>query len=127
MWQVVNLSVDNFFEFFNAAPVQAGCFDKGLDVGIFGLQAAPVDVQRLLVDLVANHNNGRIPPKDWIILQPVFDPVFILSQTGIQHQQVQAAFGQEELVGGVHDFLPAKIPDIGFNFAFCYFRKYALL
>ena len=32
--------------------------------------------------------------------------------TGVEDEQIEAALGEEELVGGVHDFLPAKIPDV---------------
>ncbi len=44
----------------------------------------------------------------------MFEPVlgFIISAT-VQYEYIKAAFGEEELVGGVHDLLAAEIPEVG--------------
>src|SRR5690349_24018220 len=34
------------------------------------------------------------------------------SVAAVEDQQVDAAGGEEELVGGVHDLLPAEVPDV---------------
>jgi len=37
---------------------------------------------------------------------------FVLTLAGVEDEQVEAALGQEELVGSVHDLLPAEVPDV---------------
>ena len=33
----------------------------------------------------------------------------------VEDEEVEAAFGEEELVGGVHDFLSAEVPEVEFD------------
>jgi hypothetical protein len=44
--------------------------------------------------------------------EPILDAPFVFALTGIEDQEVETALGVEELVGGVHDFLPAEVPDV---------------
>ena len=66
----------------------------------------------MLVNFVADDQDRRLAAKGLNDLEPVFDAVLLLRQARIQHQQVETSLGEEELVRGMHDLLPAEIPDI---------------
>ena len=55
---------------------------------------------------------GESPPKLLDDLEPVVETVFRFVQPRIEHEYIERAFGEEELVGGVHDLLPAEVPDV---------------
>ena len=52
-------------------------------------------------------------------LEPVVKVALVLVFTGIEHKQVQAALGKEELVRGMHNLLAAEVPDVEPNFLLC--------
>ena len=75
----------------------------------------------MLVNFVANDQYRRLAAEGLDDLEPVFDTVFFLGEAGIKNQKVKTALGEEELVGGVHDFLTTKVPDVKTYFRFFYF------
>ena len=93
----------------------AGGFHNGFDLRVLGLQATFVDIQRLLIDLVAHNDDGRRAAKALDDLEPIFQPVLVFILTGVEHQQVETALGEKELMGSVHDLLPTKVPHVEAN------------
>ena len=65
------------------------------------------------------HENGRIFSVALDHLEPVVKVALVLVFTGIEHKQVQAALGKEELVRGMHNLLAAEVPDVEPNFLLC--------
>ena len=115
MRQGIHLFCDLGFERFDARARGGGCLKDADDVRIFLLQARAVNVERMLVGLVADDQHRRLAAEGLDDLEPVLDAVFLLRQARIQHQQVETALGEEELVRGMHDLLPAEIPDVEFD------------
>jgi len=82
------------------APVAGGGFKDADNVGIFLLQACAVNIERVPGQFCCRQTRtGRLAAKGLDDLEPVFDAIFFLGKTGIEHQQVQAALSEEELVG----------------------------
>ncbi len=63
-------------------------------------------------DLIQHHYYRGVAAKALDQVQPVVGVVLLLALAAVEHQQVEAAPGQEELVGGVHDLLAAKVPNV---------------
>lgn len=82
------------------------------DIGIFDLQAGHVDVERMLVGFVADNDDGGVAAKALDDLEPVFETVGALVFTDVENQEIETAAGEKELVGGVHDLLTAKVPNV---------------
>lgn len=45
----------------------------------------------------------------------MFDAVLAFALAVVEDEEVEAALGEEKLVGGVHDFLAAEVPDVDSN------------
>ena len=65
-----------------------------------------------MVALVADENDGRVAAEAGDDLQPVFDLVLGFALAAVDDEEVEAALAEEELMGGVHDFLSAKVPEV---------------
>ena len=65
-----------------------------------------------MVALVANEDDGGVAAEASDDLQPVFDLVLGFALAAIDDEEVEAALAEEELMGGVHNFLPAKVPEV---------------
>ena len=61
-------------------------------------------------DLLPTMMTGDSPPKLLMSLEPVFDAVFVFTGAAVAGEDVEAALGEEELVGGVVDFLATESP-----------------
>ena len=97
----------------NPRAVAARRFEEPLDVRTIFRQARFVQLQVIgWLVLVDHHQDGRVATITLDDPQPVVNVAFVLSLAGVENEQVEAALGQEELVGGVHDLLPAEVPDI---------------
>ena len=59
---------------------------------------------------VLNDDDRAVIGQQFHDLQPVIKIGVFFAHIGYQH--VQRALGQKKLVGGVVNFLPAKIPDV---------------
>ena len=66
----------------------------------------------MLADLVEHHDDRRIAAERANELQPVFGLGVFLALPTVEDQKIETAGGEEELMGGVHDFLAAEIPDV---------------
>ena len=64
----------------------------------------------MFVVFVADDDDGRFAAEALDQLEPVFDAVFFFAGAAVAGEDVEAALGEEELVGGVVDFLAAKVP-----------------
>ena len=115
MRQGIHLFCDLGFERFDARARGGGGLKDADDVRIFLPQARAVNVERMLVGLVADDQHRRLAAEGLDDLEPILDAVFLLRQACIQHQQVETALGEKELVRGVHDLLPAEVPDVEFD------------
>jgi len=119
--QAIHLFGDLGFERFDARARGGGGLKDADDVRIFFTQACAVNIERMLVGFVADDQHRRLAAEGLDDLEPVLDAVFLLRQARVQHQQIETALGEEELVRGVHDLLTTKIPDDefdGFRFTF---------
>jgi len=113
--QSIHLFGDLGFERLDARACSGGCLKDANDVRIFLLQTRAVNVERMLVGLVADDQHRRLAAERLNDLEPVLDAVFLLRQARIQHQQVKTTLGEEELVCGVHDLLPTEVPNVEAN------------
>ncbi len=66
----------------------------------------------MFVGFVADDDDGRFAAEAVDEFEPVFDAVFFFAGAAVAGEDVEAALGEEELVGGVVDFLAAKVPDV---------------
>jgi hypothetical protein len=107
--------VDGAAEFVDSGSALAGGFDNRFDVGIFVAQGFAVEIQGLFVALVADEDDGGCVAEAFDQFQPVFEAVFVFAGAAVAHEEVEAAFGKEKLVGGVVDFLSAEVPDVEFD------------
>jgi len=102
--------------FLAGLPVRAGVvavgFEEALDLRVLLLQRVAVEREVVLLNLVEHHQHRRLGREAGDQPQPVIGVLFLPPGAAVEHEQVQAAVGQEELVCGVHDLLPAKVPDI---------------
>ena len=55
---------------------------------------------------------GDSPPEALDHAHPVVGVGVFRVAASVEHEQVDAALRQEELVRGVHDLLPAEVPDV---------------
>ncbi len=102
-------------ELFDAAVRGARDRIEAPDAGILLLQEAAVDVEAgIFVDFVEHHQHRRIAAEALDGLEPGLS---LLVFAAIEHQDVDAAFGEEELVGGVHDLLAAEVPEVADDLA----------
>ena len=69
----------------------------------------------MLVAFVADDDDGGCAAEAVDQFEPVFDPVFVFAGAAVADEEVEAAFGEEELVGSVVDFLAAKVPNVEAN------------
>ncbi len=60
--------------------------DVAADLRVLALQALPVELHKLLVALVADHDHGRVLAEAVDQLQPVFDPALPLVLPRVDHQ-----------------------------------------
>ena len=107
--------MDGAAKFLDAGSAWAGGFDNRFDVGIFVAQGFAVEIQGLFVAFVADEDDGGSVAKAFNQFQPVFEAVFVFAGAAVAHEEVEAAFGKEKLVGGVVDFLSAEVPDVEFD------------
>ena len=84
--QGIHLFCDLGFERFDARAHGGGGLKDANDVRIFFLQARAVNIERMLVGLVADDQHRRLAAEGLDDLEPVFDAVFFLCQACIQHQ-----------------------------------------
>ena len=64
------------------------------------------------LDLIEHHDDRGVAAKALDQAQPVVGVMLLLALAAVEDQEVEAAPGEEELVGGVHDFLAAEVPDV---------------
>ena len=76
-----------------------------------GMTRSSVEIKPI-IDLVQHHDHGRFGGEAADHSQPVVGLSLLLSGPSVEHQQVQAAIGEEKLVRGMHDLLSAKIPHV---------------
>ena len=107
--------MDGAAEFVDAGAALAGGFDNRFDVGIFVPQGFAVEIQGLFVAFVADDDDGGGVAEAFDQFQPVFEAVFVFAGATVGDEEVEAAFGEEKLVGGVVDFLSAEVPDVEFD------------
>jgi len=84
--QRIHLFCDLGFEHFDACARGGGCLKDADDVRIFFLQTRAVNVERVLIGLVADDQHRRLAAEGLDDLEPVLDVVFLLCQARIQHQ-----------------------------------------
>lgn len=65
-----------------------------------------------MVALVADEDDGGVAAEAGDDLQPIFDLVLGFALAAVDDEQIEAAFAEEELVGGVHNFLSAEVPEV---------------
>ncbi len=110
--EIGDFLVDEGAEFFDALSGFAGGFEDGFDVGIFFLEGFAVEIEGLLVAFVTDEDDGGAVAEGLDELEPVVEAVFVFAGAAVGDEEVEAAFGEEELVGGVVDFLSAEVPDV---------------
>ena len=101
--EVADFAGDGGAESVDAVVGFARSFEDVLDVGIFFLEGFAVDIEGLFVFLVADDDDGRLSAKAFDELEPVFEAVFVFAGAAVAHEEVEAAFGEKELVGGMVD------------------------
>ena len=90
--------------FRNARILRYFCFREGPTV--------PTS-NRCSLALVEHDEHRRFAAEALDQLEPVFGVRVLIPLAAAQDDEVHRPFGQEELVRGVHDFLPAEVPDVG--------------
>ena len=105
-------------QFFDAASFRGGGLNERADAEL-ALEAVFRQIQLMLggVRLTAGDEDGGFGGEGADGAQPVGDAVLVVGVADVQHQQVNAAFREEEGMGAVHELLPAEIPDAGGVFA----------
>ena len=69
----------------------------------------------MLIALVADDDHGGVAAEAFDGVEPIFETVFFFALAVVENEEVEAAFGEEELVGGVHNFLSAEVPEVEFD------------
>jgi hypothetical protein len=84
-------------------------------LGKFTLQAVLRQVEQVTlgVGVVADDDHRRIAAEGADGAQPVLDAVLLVGVAHVQHQHIDAARREEERMGGVHEVLPAEVPEDG--------------
>ncbi len=94
----------------NTVAGTTGCAEEADDEGVFLLEKRPVEIKTGIgVVLIEHHQYRRTAAEALNVAQPVFGP---LVPPAVQHQHIEAAPGQEKLVGGMHDLLSAEVPKV---------------
>ncbi len=91
-------------------PSAQSVFSHVANEGKLLLESGAVEIERVLLDLVQNDDDRRLRGKAADQAQPVFGIGILAPLAAGKHQEVEAALGEEELVRGVHDLLPAEVP-----------------
>ena len=78
----------------------------------FCSRRAPVEIEGVLLDLVQHHDHRRVAAEALDQSQPVVGVRVLATLAAFQYQEIKAALGEEELVGGVHGLLPAEVPHV---------------
>ena len=71
----------------------------------------------MLIALIADDDDGGVAAEAFDGVEPIFETVFFFALAVVEDEEVEAAFGEEELMGGVHDFLSAEVPEVEFDSA----------
>nr|WP_307872655.1 hypothetical protein [Actinoplanes ovalisporus] len=71
-----------------------------------------VDVELEAFAFVADQDDRGAAREALDELQPILDAVLFLALPRVDDQEIDAAPGEEELMGGVHDLLPAEVPQV---------------
>jgi hypothetical protein len=77
--QAIHLFCDLGFERFDACARRGGGLNDADNIRIFLLQACAVNIERVLVGLVADDQHRRLSAEGLDDLEPVLDAVFLLS------------------------------------------------
>ena len=79
------------------------------------LSPLSINVELCLIRFIGDDNYWRMIGKALYQLEPVFDLVLFLALAGVDDKNVDTALSQKELMGGMHNFLTAEIPDVQGN------------
>src|SRR5271157_4473561 len=113
MWKVCDFTENGIPQFRNSRSVLTVRPDEVANPArVFVMQAAPVKIEWLRTNLVANDNDRRVPTEALNEFQPVLHIGVFASLATIQDENIKGSFGKEKLMGGMHDLLPAKVPDV---------------
>lgn len=85
-------------------------------VGEFGAEASFVEVALAVLFFVFDDDDGATVAEDFDDAEPVVEVGVFFA--GVGDEDVDGAFGKEELVGGVVDLLAAEVPDVRAEFSF---------
>ena len=110
--QTVGLPLDDLPQLGEAGAVRTVRGYKGSDLRELLPQTPAVDIKGMELDLIQHHYYRGVAAKALDQVQPVVGVVLFLTLAAVEHQQVEAAPGQEKLVGGVHDLLAAEVPNM---------------
>lgn len=107
-FDVVLDGVDSLVEFVGFGEVEGEA--GGDEVAEFGGEFGEVECAVLVVFLVLENEDGAVFAEESDDFEPV--EVVVVLFTIVGDEDVEGAFGQEELVGLVVDFLAAEVPDV---------------
>ena len=82
------------------------------DERIFLDQRAPIDVERLHLELVEDHDRGRAGSKRLDEAQPILRVFLFRARATISTDQIETPLGEEEFVRGVLNLLSAEVPHV---------------
>ncbi len=107
----VNFSAQGFPEFVQSLVCFGRKAKKIADLRVFFLQSLAVDLEgRVFVNFVQHHQHGRAATETGGVFEPFFGLVVVAA---VEQQHIDAALREKKLVGGVHHFLPAEVPEVG--------------
>ncbi len=94
---------------------EAANLEESGNVGELILKGGFIDVFDALVRFVHNHDERAFGPQEFDRIEPVVKAAGLFLFPGVPDKEVEGAFGEEELVGGVEDVLAAEIPEMNLD------------
>src|SRR5262245_49735644 len=112
MLQSIRLAFDGLAQIVNTSFIFAIGLNEFADGGIFLLQRAAVQIERMLFDFVHHYNDRRVGADTVDQVYAAIRVSVLAAFPDIKHQVIKAALCEEELVRRVHNLLPVEIPDV---------------
>lgn len=112
VFKAIGFAFNGLAEGVNAFTGFAVCFEEFYDVEEFLPKCPTVEVEGMGFDFVEDDEDGGFVAEAFDKVEPIFGIGVFVALATVEYQNVEAALGQEKLMGSVHDFLSAKVPNI---------------